>query len=150
MWISRLINKIFKNNIRGNPLTHTLSPEGRDEGKKRGEANEREKQILLKQLDSRLLKLEGSLDKAINGYRLMLINNNPDILPELITGETIETLDASLIKAKELTGKIKLQLDEKKTAERIPEGAPTRLPPNTDSLSSEEKIRYGLQNSNHK
>jgi hypothetical protein len=133
MWISRLIKKMFKNNQRngegsGNSAPSTPSAE----------------RILLKQLDERLQKLEGSLDKAITGYRLMLINNNPDILPEMITGETIESLDNSLNKARELTGKIKAKLEEKTTAERIPAGSPPRSPPDTDSMSSEEKIRYGL------
>jgi hypothetical protein len=139
MWINQLINKVLKNNQgkaegSGNSAPSTPSPE----------------QILIKQMDLRLQKLEGSLDKAIAGYRLMLIKDNPDILPELIAGDTIEILDSSLHKARELTGKIKEKIEEKRTAERIPIGAPTRSLPDTDSLSPEEKIKYGLQVTNYK
>jgi hypothetical protein len=136
MFIKRLINKIFRHKEEGSGNSKPSTPYPDPS--------------LLNDIDARLQKLEGNLDKAITGYRLMLINNNPDILPELISGESIEGLDSSLLKAKELTIKIKDKLDSITTAERIPGGAPPRSPPNIDNLSSEEKIRYGLQNTNHK
>jgi hypothetical protein len=140
--IKRLINRIFKSNQKGiTPLFNPLP---------QGARQNNEEQIILKQMDLRLKKLEGSLEKAVSGYRLMLINNNPDVLPELITGESIEALDSSLLKARELTGRIKEKLDSITAAERIPEGAPSRIAPDTESLSSEEKIRYGLQNTNYR
>jgi hypothetical protein len=141
MWINQLFNRILKNNQRNPPLLNPLP---------QGARQNNEEQIILKQMDLRLKKLEGSLEKAVSGYRLMLISYNPDILPELITGESVEALDSSLLKARELTGRIKEKLDFITAAERIPEGAPVRTAPDTESLSSEEKIRYGLQNSGKK
>jgi hypothetical protein len=138
MTLSRLIN-IFKKIPSQSPFR-----KGR-----RGEM-EVPKQTELEIINARLEKLEGDLGKAITGYKLMLIKENPDILADLIRGESIEEIDRSLSQAKELTNRIRTKLEEKITAEKIPAGAPTRLPPDLDSLSSEEKIRYGLQITNHK
>jgi hypothetical protein len=121
MWINRLIKIIFKNR-----------------------KNQEVKQHELIEINARLEKLEGDLGKAITGYKLMLIKENPDILADLIRGESIEEIDRSLSQAKDLTNSIRAKLEEKISAEKIPAGAPTRLPPDLDTLSSEEKIRYGL------
>ena len=103
-----------------------------------------EEQTELEIINVRLTKLEADLGKAIGGYRQMLINNNPEILPEMISGRNIDELDGSLKMARELTEKIKAKLEQKTTAERIPSGAPVRTPPDTSNLSSHEKIVYGL------
>jgi hypothetical protein len=103
---------------------------------------------LLIQTNTRLTKLEADLEKATSGYRQMLISNNPDILPELIGGESIEALDSSLATGRELTEKVKKQLEKQMAAERIPGGAPARTPLDTSNLSSHEKIVYGLGTNN--
>ena len=102
------------------------------------------KQLEIEKINARLEKLEGDLEKAISGYKLMLIQNNPDILAELISGDSIETIDRSLSQARELTNRIKQNLEKRSASERIPAGAPARLPLDTNNLSSEEKIKYGL------
>jgi hypothetical protein len=122
MWINRLIKIIFKN-------------------RKYQEVKQHE----LMEINARLEKLEGDLEKAITGYKLMLIKENPDILADLIRGESVQEIDRSLSQAKELTNSIRAKLEEKISTEKIPAGAPTRLPPDLDTLSSEEKIRYGLK-----
>jgi hypothetical protein len=132
MRVNQLIKNIFKNNK-----------------KQEVQHQELEKiNTLLNQTNNRLTKLEADLEKATTGYRQMLISNNPDILPELIGGESIEALDRSLSTGRELTEKIKKQLEKQMAAERIPSGAPTRTPPDTENLSSHEKIVYGLGNNN--
>jgi hypothetical protein len=102
------------------------------------------KQLEIEKINARLEKLEGDLEKAISGYKLMLIQNNPDILAELISGDSIETIDRSLSQARELTNSIKQNFEKSSASERIPAGAPARLPLDTNNLSSEEKIKYGL------
>jgi hypothetical protein len=99
---------------------------------------------VLRKTSERLARLEAELSKATAGYRSMLINQNPEILPELINGENTEALDRSLITAKELTEKVRQQIEKKTNAERIPGGAPVRAAPDTESMNSLEKIIYGL------
>jgi hypothetical protein len=149
MGISRLINKLF---INAKNINSSQTPPGREKAagagsfaRGRGEEKESERQTELEIINARLEKLEGDLEKAISGYKLTLINNNPDILPELIGGESIETLDASLLRARELTGRIKENLEKKAASQRTPAGAPSRIPPDTENMSSEEKIKYGLR-----
>ena len=101
---------------------------------------------VLNSTNSRLGKLEKELEKAVSGYKIMLIKNNPDVLPDLIVGDSVESVDHSLVVARELTARIREQLEQKLTSEHIPSGAPVRAPPNTDNLNSYEKILYGLKN----
>ena len=130
MWIHRLIKKLFNSKLktRNSKLNQEV-----------------QEQTELEIINAQLTKLEADLEKATTGYRQMLISNNPDILPELIGGESIEALDRSLTTGRELTEKVKKQLEKQMAAERIPGGAPARTPPDTSNLSSHEKIVYGLE-----
>ena len=99
----------------------------------------------LKTTNIRLDQLEKELGKALSGYKVMLLKNNPDILAEMIGGESVEAVDRSLEAARQLTGRIRQNMEQKITSERIPGGAPVRTPPNIDNLNSYEKILYGLE-----
>jgi hypothetical protein len=99
----------------------------------------------LDKINARLERLEVELEKAVSGYRVMLIKENPDILPEMVRGESIEALHQSLDAARKLTARIKEKLEAEAEAKRVPAGAPARQPPDTGGLSPYEKIRYGLE-----
>jgi hypothetical protein len=102
----------------------------------------------LARITARIERLEGDLKKATGGYRAMLVKENPDILPELINGESIESLDISLEVGKELTRKVRLQIENQKAADKVPAGAPVRAPIDIESMSPDEKIAYGLAHRN--
>ena len=89
--------------------------------------------------------LEASLKQAVTGYRNLIILSNPEVLPELISGETLESLNDSLSKARELTGKVKENLVAQARLTRVPAGAPVRGEPDTSGLSSREKIQRGIR-----
>jgi hypothetical protein len=91
-----------------------------------------------------LFRKEKDLRQAVGKYRTTLEKENPDILPELIGGESVEELDGSLEKAKVLTDKVKKGLEEKAKEIHIPTGAPERASMDIESLSSTEKIKEGL------
>jgi len=150
MWIKRLIKKIFKNNQRNAPSPLIPLPQGARKMGERGKEVEKRTELERitqnqETITKRLEKLEADLGKAIGGYRQALISQNPDILPELIGGSSIEDLDRSLVTAQDLTEKIKKKLEAKTAAEKVPGGAPARSPPDTANLSSHEKIVYGLE-----
>jgi hypothetical protein len=144
MRVSQLIKNIFKNDKREIQKVKSQNLKL----KVKNLEQEVEEQTELEIINARLTKLEADLEKATTGYRQMLISNNPDILPELIGGESIEALDRSLTTGRELTEKVKKQLEKQMAAERIPGGAPARTPPDTSNLSSHEKIVYGLGTNN--
>jgi hypothetical protein len=93
----------------------------------------------------RLAELEKAAAGAVSRYKAVIVQSNPDVLPELVTGESIEALDGSLAKARELIGKVKVGLEAQKAAARVPAGAPPRGPVDTSSLSSREKINLGVE-----
>jgi hypothetical protein len=99
---------------------------------------------LIANSDQLVLRKEQELKQAVASYRTTLAKENPDILPELLSGETIEALDMSLAKAKQLTEKVKASLEEKAHEIHIPTGAPERSPLDVESLSSTEKIKEGI------
>jgi uncharacterized coiled-coil protein SlyX len=88
--------------------------------------------------------LEDSLKQTVAGYRNLIILSNPEVLPELISGETLESLNDSLSKARELTGKVKDNLETQTRLTRVPAGAPVRSPEDLSGLSAREKISRGL------
>jgi hypothetical protein len=72
------------------------------------------------------------------------LQSNPEILPELIGGDSLETLDTSLAKAKDLTNKVKEKLKSQMLNLKVPAGAPPRGREDTGGLSSRDKIREGI------
>jgi hypothetical protein len=85
-----------------------------------------------------------SLKGAIAGYKALIIAANPDVLPELISGESIEALNLSMTKGKELTGKVKTNLEAQAQKTRVPAGAPVWGPEDVSGLSAREKINRGV------
>ncbi len=87
---------------------------------------------------------QGRLATAVNSYRTLITSNNADIPSELISGDSIEEIDGSLVKAKLLVGKIRQGLESEVAAARIPGGAPVRSEPDISELSPIEKIKYAM------
>ena len=94
---------------------------------------------------ARTVRLEESLKQTIHSYKELMIASNPDVLPELISGETIEALKAALAKGQELTDKVKTNLETRARLTRIPAGAPPRGPEDLSALSAREKIGRGIR-----
>jgi hypothetical protein len=123
------------------PQDPTISPEQRI---KDLESQLAAKDTELNQAKSQISGLDGNLKKTVAGYKALVLKSNPEILEELVKGETIETLDDSLAKAKDLTNKIKTGLQNQARNQRIPAGSPTRGREDHSLLSSREKIAQGL------
>lgn len=105
-----------------------------------------ELELSFKESGGRLEEVSGRLKKTVAGYKTLLATANPDVLPELLSGESLEELDMSLARARELTGRIKANLEEQARKGRVPAGAPARGPLDDSRLSSREKIVRGLEN----
>jgi hypothetical protein len=94
--------------------------------------------------NERTTRLDGSLKQAVTSYKVLILKANPDILPELLSGETITDLDSSVSQARDLIGKIKSGLESQAGETHIPAGAPQRGAADTSGLSAREKIREGI------
>ena len=96
------------------------------------------------ELEQKLTDLENSLSQVVSSYRALAAEVNPEVLGELITGNTVEDINASLEKAKTLVSRVKEGLEAEIASVRVPAGAPERAPINLEALSPREKIEYAI------
>jgi len=88
--------------------------------------------------------LREQLVAGVARYRCLLLAAVPEVPEELVKGETMEEVDASLAAAREMVEGIKRRLEAKLATERIPVGAPVRAAPDVSALSPREKIALAL------
>ena len=96
------------------------------------------------ELEERCRTLEESLTKAVTGYKTLVIKSNPDIIEDLIDGDTIESINESLEKAKDLVSRVRQGVEAEISKVKVPVGAPERSSPDLSALSPAEKIRYAI------
>jgi predicted nuclease with TOPRIM domain len=86
---------------------------------------------------------------AVDDYKKLVLASNPLFTPDIIGGDTIEAVKASVDKANALVGKVKEGLEAQAKALAglavVPAGAPERKGVDTSSLSTKEKINLGLE-----
>ncbi len=85
-----------------------------------------------------------SLSQAIAAYRELVVQANPGVLAEMITGGSIEEVNTSLKSARALMERVRREIEAEAARTRIPAGAPPRTPPDMSALSPREKIQYAL------
>ena len=85
-----------------------------------------------------------SLTEAVAGYKSRVLQMNPGITEELISGDTIEALNISLEKAISLVGRVKKSVEKEISNIRVPAGAPGRRASDLSGLSPREKIQYAI------
>lgn len=96
------------------------------------------------ELEERIVALTGSLHEAVTSYRTLLVESTPGLPGELVTGDSVESVNASAEKAKELVGRVREDVEAEFTRSRIPAGAPERGTANLTALSPREKIQYAI------
>ena len=96
------------------------------------------------ELEKTIAGLQERLVQAVSSYRVLVIRSNPEICEELVSGDSIQEIDTSLEKARQIIGKLRKGLESEITAARIPAGAPQRRPVELSFLTPREKIKYGI------
>lgn len=94
--------------------------------------------------EERLTSLNKSLNEAVASYKGLVIGANPEVVEELITGDTIESVDESLEQARNLVSKVRQGLETEISLAKVPAGAPERTSPDLSALSPREKIQYAM------
>ncbi len=97
------------------------------------------------ELEERLRTLSSSLSEAVASYRAVVVKANPEVIEELIGGDTIEAINESVKKAKTLVSKVRQGLEAEISLAKVPAGAPERTSPDISALSAREKIQYALK-----
>ena len=93
---------------------------------------------------SKLAEINNTLAQAVASYKDLAVVANPGVLAEMITGDTIETVNESLENARALVDKVKGEMEAEVSRTRVPAGAPQRMPPDLSALSPREKIQYAI------
>ena len=97
--------------------------------------------------DSDLAAIKESLSGAVAKYRAAVLASAPEIPGELVKGESIAEIDASLEQARGIVSKVRQQLESEAEANKVPAGAPERTQQDLSALSPAEKIAYALKKS---
>jgi len=120
----------------------------------------------LAEKDARIVKLEASLSEARQGseataaelaqvkeanaqamakYLDAVRLANPTIPEDIIAGDTIEAIDASVEKAQSIASAVRQSLGAEAKEARVPAGAPPRGEISLEGLTPREKIAAGIQ-----
>jgi archaellum component FlaC len=102
---------------------------------------------LAQSLNEARQSLEGlskALPQAVAAYKELIVQANPGLLPELLTGDTIEAVGESLKQARALMEKVRREMEAEAAKTRVPAGSPQRAPLDLSALSAREKIQYAI------
>ncbi len=94
--------------------------------------------------DETLASVKNSLTQAVSSYRALVVQANPDVLDELVTGDSVEAINQSLENARALISRVRQGLEAEASRTRVPAGAPPRTLPDLSALSPREKIQYAI------
>jgi hypothetical protein len=91
---------------------------------------------------------------AVEDFKKLVLQANPFFTPDIIWGDTIDDVKTSVEKAGVLVSKVKEGLEAQARAlaglTTVPAGAPARTGPNTEGLSTKEKINLGMEQARKK
>ena len=109
----------------------------------------------LAEKDARIAELEATAaelgqvkearDQAIAKYLDAVRAANPAVPRDIIAGQSIEEIDASVEKAQAIADAVRASLEAQAKEARVPAGAPTRGEISLEGLSPREKIAAGIQ-----
>lgn len=88
--------------------------------------------------------LHARLQAAVGKYREALLTAAPEVFEEMVTGESIEEVDAAMEQARQTVLQVRERLESQAQVGRVPTGSPPRSAPDLSALSPIEKIRLGL------
>ena len=92
-----------------------------------------------------LTQLKESYGQAVAKYLGAVRLANSTIPQDIIAGDTIEDIDASLAKATTIAESVKANLEAQAKEAKVPAGAPTRGEISLEGLTPREKIAAGIQ-----
>lgn len=96
------------------------------------------------ELEQKLAEVGNRLAQAVTSYWDLAVKASPGVTGELITGDSIEEIDASVEKAKSLVSRVKQEIEGQAARVRVPGGAPVRGSPDLSVLSPREKIQQAI------
>ena len=108
------------------------------------EATLEQKESTLNEREEEIEEVGAQLAQAVTVYRTSLLAAEPEIPEEMVQGATVEEIEESLARARQMVEQVRTQLETQASQERVPFGAPVRSAPDLSGLSPQEKILLGL------
>jgi hypothetical protein len=102
-----------------------------------GKALEEAKQVIV--------ETSVDLSQSITAYRELAGQANPGLIAEMIQGNSITEINASVKHARELVEKVRREIEAGNARVRVPAGAPPRAMTDTGILSAREKIKLAVE-----
>jgi len=88
----------------------------------------------------------GVAQAAVAKYREAVLGDPALVgVADLITGDSIEALDAAVERAKGIATKVREEIEKANASRGVPAGGNTRQPADTADMSAAEKIRAGVE-----
>ena len=85
-------------------------------------------------------------EEAMKAYRDLILQHNPQLPPSLISGGTLNDINASVEAARGVVAHVQANIDASNRGSRMPAGAPMRsVAPNPTTMTPTEKIVYGIR-----
>jgi hypothetical protein len=87
-------------------------------------------------------------DEALKAYRDLILQANPQLPPSLISGGTLNDINASVEAARGVVQHVQAAIQSSNTNSRMPAGAPMRsTSADPSTMTRSEKILYGVRQS---
>ena len=99
-------------------------------------------------LEGELSTAREQVREAAARYREALLSASPEVPADMVAGESVEEVEASLAAARQTVAQVRQHLESQAQAGRVPAGAPPRSAGgglDLSALTPEEKIRVGLE-----
>ncbi len=96
------------------------------------------------ELKEKLSAANKSLTEAVASYKDRVIQANPGIAEELISGNTIAAVEKSVEMAIDLVSRVKKSMEKERLHTKVPAGAPGRRAADVSAMSPREKIQYAI------
>ena len=101
--------------------------------------------IELEDLRATVGEAQSATREAVQRVRQSILDREPDLPHELVTGETVADLDSALTAARQTVAQVRQHLEQQAQSLRVPAGAPVRTGTDSGPLTPGEKIRAGLK-----
>ena len=97
-----------------------------------------------KRRDEEMDGVNARLAQAVELYRVSLLASEPDVPEDMVQGSTVEVVQESLARVRQMVEKVRGRLEARASLERTPLGVPARSATDLSALSPQEKILVGL------
>jgi hypothetical protein len=99
----------------------------------------------LEQAKQLIVESTVDLSQAVAAYRDLSGQSNPGLVAEMIKGDTITEINASVKNARELVARVRQEIEAGTASVSVPAGAPPRTVPDLSALSAREKIKFAVE-----